>query len=528
MTAGSIKKRWDETADVVVVGYGYAGAVAAITAHDAGAKVLLLEKMPDPGGISICSFGGVRAAQDAAAAFAYLQRTNGGTAPHSVLRALARGMTGLPKRVDALAHAVGATTSLRPGPANYPFPGNDTFGFVNIETVEDFDVARAYPHVCGAPGGALLFEVLRRNLQKRGIALHTRSRVERLLCDPKSAALQGLQVRSGRTAKTIRARRGVVLACGGFEGDAAMQRAFWPEGAVMSAAVLGNTGDGIRMAQALGADLWHMWHYHGSYGFRHPDPAYPFGIRTKRLPDWQPGTPLRGDVLMPWILLDARGRRFMNEYDPYVQDTGARPFARYDPLRQDYAAMPAWLVADAHGAAMYPFGRPTSHARGVRYDWSHDNRKELELDILKQARNLGELAKATGSSEAALAASLARWNAACAAGKDDDWGRPHSSMMPISQAPFVFAPVWPIVSNTQGGPVHDAAQRILRPDGTPITGLFAAGEMGSLFGHLYMSGGNIAECFVGGRLAGIGAARGPRRQGGGPVTAAPQVLLPPA
>ena len=84
-------------------------------------------------------------------------------------------------------------------------------------------------------------------------------------------------------------------------------------------------------------------------------------------------------------------------------------------------------------------------------------------------------------------------------------------MVPIDQAPSVYAPVWPIVSNTQGGPVHDAAQRILRPDGTPIPGLFAAGEMGSLFGHLYMSGGNIAECFVGGRLAGLGAARGALR-----------------
>ena len=60
-------------------------------------------------------------------------------------------------------------------------------------------------------------------------------------------------------------------------------------------------------------------------------------------------------------------------------------------------------------------------------------------------------------------------------------------MMPIRTPPFVYAPVWPIVSNTQGGPVHDAAQRILRPDGTPIAGLYAAGEIGSLFGHLYMA-----------------------------------------
>jgi predicted oxidoreductase len=62
------------------------------------------------------------------------------------------------------------------------------------------------------------------------------------------------------------------------------------------------------------------------------------------------------------------------------------------------------------------------------------------------------------------------------------------------------------VSNTQGGPVHDARQRVLDPAGRPIARLYAAGELGSVFGHLYMSGGNIAECFVGGRIAGRGAA----------------------
>ena len=197
----------------------------------------------------------------------------------------------------------------------------------------------------------------------------------------------------------------------------------------------------------------------------------------------------------------------MSEYDPYVQDTGARPFARYDPQQQDYAAMPAWLVADTDGASIYPFGRPTSHERGARYDWSPDNSKELELGILKRASDIGELARATGITGAAVAASLTRWNAACAIAHDGDWGRPPTSMTPVVRPPFVYAPVWPIVSNTQGGPVHNAAQRIVKPDGTAIPRLYAAGEMGSLFGHLYMSGGNIAECFVGGRLAGIGAAR---------------------
>jgi succinate dehydrogenase/fumarate reductase flavoprotein subunit len=95
--------RWDKQADVVVVGCGFAGAMAAIAAHDAGASVLILEKMPDPGGISVCSFGGVRVAKSADAAFAYLKRTNGGTAPEELLRTLAKGMAAMPSQLEKLA-----------------------------------------------------------------------------------------------------------------------------------------------------------------------------------------------------------------------------------------------------------------------------------------------------------------------------------------------------------------------------------------------------------------------------------------
>jgi predicted oxidoreductase len=72
--------------------------------------------------------------------------------------------------------------------------------------------------------------------------------------------------------------------------------------------------------------------------------------------------------------------------------------------------------------------------------------------------------------------------------------------------PFYGAPVWATLSNTQGGPVHDAQSRIIDAYGKPIPRLYAAGELGSAFGHLYLSGGNIAECFVTGRIAGAGVA----------------------
>ena len=122
-------RSWDGEFDIVVVGYGYAGGAAAIEASEAGCSVLLTEKMSDPGGISICSGGNVRAAEDADAAFAYLKRTCAGTTPDDVLKALAVGMTEVVGYFERLAEASGAEVQHRASPGNYPFPGAETFGY---------------------------------------------------------------------------------------------------------------------------------------------------------------------------------------------------------------------------------------------------------------------------------------------------------------------------------------------------------------------------------------------------------------
>ncbi len=91
-TASNGEIKFNDSYDVVIVGYGYAGGIAAIEAHDAGAKVLLLDKMANPGGISVCSYGAMRSAHNADQAFKYLKKTNGGRTPDDVVRALADGM----------------------------------------------------------------------------------------------------------------------------------------------------------------------------------------------------------------------------------------------------------------------------------------------------------------------------------------------------------------------------------------------------------------------------------------------------
>ncbi len=511
---------FDETFDVVVVGSGLAGGIAAITAADAGAKILLIEKSEVPGGLSICSYGAVRSARDPEGAFAYLKATNDGRTPDDVVRALALGMCELEAYVRELAKINGAVISTsvaeaagggddpekRRVGANYPLPGSEAFYHTTVVDVPGFDAKQHYPWANGAPGGPKLYKIVHDHLSKRGVEIRLAAPALRLVADPETREVRGLKVAVNGTEHAIGARRGVILACGGFEGNAEMKAQFLEGKPVLNAAARTNTGDGIRMAQDLGAALWHMWHIHGAYGFRHTDPAYPYAIRLKRFPDWFPGEQERARVKMAWILLDQDGRRFMSEYQPYTQDTGVRQMQQFDPVKQRFPRNPAFMVCDEAGRKMYPLGKATSNDKGTRYDWSDDNLKEVGLGILKRADTFEGLAIQLGLEPEAVVAAVSRWNEQCGRGRDEDFGRPGGTMTPIRTPPFYGAPVWATLSNTQGGPVHDAQSRIIDVYGKPIPRLYAAGELGSSFGHLYLSGGNIAECFVTGGVAGRNAA----------------------
>ena len=514
--------KYSETVDIVVLGFGLGGGIAALNAAQAGAKTLLLEKSTVPGGLSICSYGAVRSAHDPEQAFAYLQTTNGGRTPDDVVRALADGMCGLEAYVRELAQINDARviTSVEENDerakagdpyrrqirGNYPLPGTDTFYHTTVIDIPGFDAPKIYPWANGAPGGPKLFRIVHEHLLKQGVEIRLATPALRLIADPDTRKVLGIRVSTNGVERNIEARRGVVLACGGFEGNADMKAQFFESKPGLNAAARMNNGDGIRMAQHLGAALWHMWHIHGAYGFKHTDENYPYGIRVKRMPDWFPGEPDKVNVKMAWILVDQAGKRFMSEYQPYTQDTGVRQLQHFDAVTQRFPRNPSFLVCDEEGRKMYPLGKATSNDEGIRYEWSDDNLKEVGLGIIKRADSLAELARMLNIDAAEFEQSVARWNALCERGSDDDFKRPAGSMTPIKTAPFYGAPVYATLSNTQGGPVHDAQQRIIDVYGKPIPRLYSAGELGSSFGHLYLSGGNIAECVVTGRIAGRNAA----------------------
>ncbi|AHF79084.1 Fumarate reductase/succinate dehydrogenase, flavoprotein subunit (plasmid) [Sodalis praecaptivus] len=496
---------FDTFYDVVVVGFGFAGGAAALAAHDAGARVLLIEKMPDPGGISICAGGGVRTVTDRAQGRAYLRETAGPDVPDDVIDMMTDGMAGLEAYFRELAKINNATIQLRDRGGNYPFPGHDALGIVEVAAIPGFDARKEYPHARGRLLGPNVFKLLHDNIRARGIDIWLETAAERLITDAAGAVL-GLRVNQRDEQRHIGARRGVILATGGFEAAPEMQRKYWQIRPVMPAATRANTGDGIRMAQAVGADLWHMWHFHGSYGFRHVDASYPYALRVKRLPDWTPQVSAP-EVAMSWIVLNRRGQRFMNEYQPYVQDTGHRPLDQFDPVTQRFPHIPAFLVVDEEGRQRYPLGQAVLNDRATEpYVWSDDNLKEVENGILQRAESVEALATLIGAEPDALRETLARWNRQCEQGRDDDFARPASSMLPVKTPPFYVGQLWPLVNNTQGGPAHDAHLRVINPFKEPIPRLYTAGELGSIWGYLYLGAGNLAECFITGQVAGTHAA----------------------
>ena len=211
---------FDERFDVVVVGFGLAGGMAALAAAQSGARTLLLEKSEVPGGLSICSYGAVRSALDPGEAFAYLKASNAGRTPDEVLEVLAHGMCGLEAQLrelatingalvrssieqDVLGDGVGVKKRNR---GNYPLPGTETFYHTAVIDVPGVDVKRAYPWANGGPGGPMLFKVVHEHVVRAGVEVWLGCAALRLIADPASREVRGITLACGGAARRIEAR----------------------------------------------------------------------------------------------------------------------------------------------------------------------------------------------------------------------------------------------------------------------------------------------------------------------------------
>jgi succinate dehydrogenase/fumarate reductase flavoprotein subunit len=205
MTINGHVENWDKEVDVIVVGFGAAGGIAAITAHDAGARVLLIEKMPHPGGISILSGGGVAFAHDAEGAFQYLKRTCNGTTPDDILRKMAEEMVGMIDWVTELAKVSGTepTNTETRGHGTYPFPGTHDIDSIKLK---DFQAYSEFPWAKGLRGGARLFKVVYDNVNARKIEVMLATPAKELLMSPDGEVI-GLIAESDGNPMRIKAKK---------------------------------------------------------------------------------------------------------------------------------------------------------------------------------------------------------------------------------------------------------------------------------------------------------------------------------
>ena len=339
----------------------------------------------------------------------------------------------------------------------------------------------------------------------------TSRRRSRLLQDGSSRAITGVVAESDGAEIEILARRGVVLTTGGFEFGDSMKATYlriWPSRFYGNPA---NTGDGVRMAQAVGADLWHMNNISGMAVASWPGERHSFWItpwlRSAFLAEeFRDGTPLPSyPPSYGVVIVDRHGRRFAQEiYKPY---SFYWDMSYFDTDRAEFPRIPSHMIFDERTRLEGPIANPSGPFGPIKlYEWSADNRVEIDKGWIRTADTIGGLARLIGVEPAALEQTISDWNRYCAEGHDQGQGRDPATLTPIDSPPFYEIIQWPGSGNTLGGPRRDQRARVLGTDGQPIPRLYSAGELGSIYGFLYQGGGNLAECIAFGRIAGANAA----------------------
>ena len=477
----SVPHPWGVEADVVVVGFGAAGMAAAVTAHDLGAKVVILEKAPEgqEGGNTRVAGQGYLNTSSADSAVAYLTALCGPyTVPETMVRVWAEEMG----QNNAWLRSLGGD----PQEHQHPPVGIEFPDLPGADCVHKFHDGPTY-------GYSYTWKLFERLVKERPIPILYETPGRELIQNDITKEILGVRALKGGKPITVKASKGVVLTCGGFENNQEMIRNYLP--GVPYCYTSGspyNEGDGITMAMSVGADLWHMNNYAGpSMALKVPEVPTTFSMQALHYSKELPGGA---------IVVGPDGRRFTDE--KFKTRHGKVPVnGNWLPLA---TPCPMYLIFDhTHFSAGPIYDKHPSHGWTQiveRYDWSADNSAELAKGWIKSAGSLEALAAVIGLDPAVLTGTVGRWNDSCAAKQDAEFGRT-LMMNPIVNGPFYAVELSPSMLNTQGGPRRNERAQIVRPNGRPIPRLYSAGELGSIYSYLYQGTGNIGECLAFGRIA---------------------------
>lgn len=344
-----------------------------------------------------------------------------------------------------------------------------------------------------ATGGRSLVARLRLAMKEGGIPLWLQTAMTELVTDGNGRVIGVVAEREGKTVR-VGARKGVLLATGGYDHNQELRDATLPEGGkpAISAGAKENTGDGIIAGQKLGGavdlmdDAWWM-----------PSVMHPMGAVI----------PLVSErCIPPSVIVGLDGKRFTNESSPYTNFV-------HDQL--EAGQVPVYFVMDTKARSRYPFAQVLP---GLDFPEGF-----YEQGIVTKADTIAELAKKVGIDEAGLAATIERFNGFARTGKDLDFGRGDSAydryygdptlknpnIDVIDKGPYYAVRVEAGDLGTKGGLVTDARARVLRDDGSEIAGLYATGNASSsVMGNEYAgAGATIGPSMVFGYVAALDAAK---------------------
>jgi succinate dehydrogenase/fumarate reductase flavoprotein subunit len=338
------------------------------------------------------------------------------------------------------------------------------------------------------PSGTTFWQMIVPVLESLDIEVLYRTRADELVVDP-GGRVVGVLCAGPEGVVEVRAVGGVILSCGGFSDDTKLKLDNFGADIPTMCGPGKKTGEGVRMAQSVGADLFHMKDLASVLGYKFPEnPAGFFG--TMRGPGF--------------VLVDQDGLRFANETELETHAAGLTMLVP-DQSRGSYRRLPAFFVFDEETRFDGPIVRtPSGYNAG--FDWSLDNSREIKRGWITSADTIEELAVKLGLPVDALKDTVEGFNENAASGAPDPLGRPAALRRPLVSAPFYGVQVWPVLLNTQGGPRRDPQCRVVDPAGKPIPGLYSAGELGSMFAAYYPGGGNVTEALATGLIAGREAA----------------------
>lgn len=537
---------WDKEVDTLVIGSGAGGLLSALVAAANRAEVLIIEKESQWGGTSATSGAGIwiPASDQARAAgfedktddaFKYVRKLSAKNVPDTNIRAFVDNAANMLRWVTAHTeidyqafpypdyHAEnpgGSPTGYRthmPLPIDgkklgkdvetlrFASPAASLFGYLNWHFDETyillFRAPRWWWHLTKSLArywfdwpfrfksrkdrrltlGNALVGGLKLALNEKHVPLWLNSPMEELITD--KGKVVGAVVRHDGKALRIKARKGVVLAAGGFDKNQAMRDEHAPlySRAYLSGGTSGNTGDTIRAGLGVGAQTLNMQSAWAAPVFYVP------GEDRGRLCTIERALP--GSMMV-----NQKGERYLNEAASY--HIVGQIMARREKEHGD--ASPTWFVFDHRYRHSYPVGP----LYPIMPDWLQ--RGEVR-GILKKGRTVEELAEAMGVPAETLAATFSRYNEYAARGEDPDFHRgeaaydkmygdprvtPNPCLRPLDKGPFYAMPIYPGDIGTNGGLLTDDQARVLDTKGKVIPGLYAIGNnAASAMGESYPGAG---------------------------------------